>query len=125
MRPPRCELRLAPLLTRRAGCLETGSSSSREALTSNPFTTERSAICVPEGVIRGFYPIDAAADAVDMRRNRATEKSLAKPFFWQIKTNCFKRTFRLGVFFHDVPWLLDRCRKQLQFAAVTLYVLTF
>jgi hypothetical protein len=34
-----------------------GSSSSREALTSNPFTTGRGAIRVLEGVIRGFYPI--------------------------------------------------------------------
>lgn len=38
------------LLTRRAGCHESGSSSSREALTSNPFPRL-------EGAIREFYPM--------------------------------------------------------------------
>ena len=41
---------LLTLLTRRAGCHESGSSSSREALASNPFPSL-------EGAIREFYPI--------------------------------------------------------------------
>ena len=49
---------LLPLLTRRAGCHESGSSGSREALTSNPFDSERSSNSALEGAIREFYPME-------------------------------------------------------------------
>ena len=49
---------LLPLLTRRAGCHESGLSGSREALTSNPFDSEWSTNSALEGVIREFYPME-------------------------------------------------------------------
>jgi len=58
--------RLLSLLTRRAGCHESGSSSSREALTSNPFPRL-------EGVIREFYPM-AAGVAEDGRRRKTSRR---------------------------------------------------
>lgn len=57
------------LLTRRAGCHESGSSSSREALTSNPFP------CL-EGVIREFYPM--VADVAEVGRRRRTSSRIAR-----------------------------------------------
>ena len=57
------------LLTRRAGCHESGSSSSREALTSNPFPRL-------EGVIREFYPM--AADVAEVGRRRRTSSRIAR-----------------------------------------------